>query len=92
MAWAAKYGVNVSERGEELTLRLGVLDGDNHREQVRRILREGLKLWKQASRGPAMYRAGHYRYQFEEQEHDLRSVEADRVTRTAGGWVWNTLR
>lgn len=84
--------MNVSPHSEDLTLRLGKLNGDSHREEVRRILREGLDLWEQANRDLAVYRAGHYRYCYQEQEHDLRSVEADRVTRTVGGQVWKTLR
>ena len=92
VAWAAKYGVNVSERSEELMLHLGEFDGGSHREEVRRILREGLDLWEQSNRDPAVYRSGHYRYHYQEREHDLRSAQADHMTRTVGGQVWKTLR
>ncbi len=91
-AWAAKYGVNYSKHDDELTLRLGEVDGDSHRKEVCRILREGLDLWEQANRDPTVYRAGHYHYRYREREHDLRSVEADKVTRTVTGRVWETLR
>jgi hypothetical protein len=92
IAWAAKHGVNVNERGEGLTLRLGELDSKFHRREARRILREGLDLWEQANRDPAVYRAGHYQYDYREPEHNLRSVEADMVTRTTNGRVWHVLR
>lgn len=92
VAWAAKHDVNVTERGDGLKLRLGEVDGENHRKEVSRILREGLKLWKRAHHDPAIYRAGRYRYSYQEKEHDLRSLEADIVTRTTGGRVWETLQ
>jgi predicted transcriptional regulator len=92
IAWAAKHGVNVNERGEGLTLHLGELDAESHRKEVRRLLREGLDLWEQANRDPAVYRAGYYQYQYQEREHDLRSVDADLVTRGVGGRVWEVIR
>jgi hypothetical protein len=91
VAWAAKHDVNVNERGDGLKLRLGEVDGDDHRKEVRRILREGFELWRRANRDPVIYRAGDYRYRYEEQEHDLRSIEADTVTQTVSGRVWETL-
>jgi hypothetical protein len=91
IAWAAKHGVNVNERGEGLTLRFGELDADSHREEVRRLLREGDYLWERANRDPAIYRAGRYRYHYREREHDLRSIEADFMTRTVAGRVWEAV-
>lgn len=37
VAWAAKHDVNVTEREDEVKLKLGEVDGDNHRKEVRRI-------------------------------------------------------
>ncbi|GAB6861199.1 MarR family transcriptional regulator [Haloplanus litoreus] len=91
ITWAASHGMNVTERGDELELRLGEVTGEDHRKEVRRILREGFKLWKQANRDPAVYRAGEYRYQYREKEHHLRSIESDMVTRRVTGRVWETL-
>jgi hypothetical protein len=91
IAWAAKHDMNVTERGDELELRLGEVNGEDHRKEVRRILREGFKLWKQANRDPAVYQAGEYRYHYREKEHHLRSIESDTVTRRVTGRVWETL-
>ncbi|WP_411964693.1 MarR family transcriptional regulator [Haloferax sp. YSMS24] len=92
VAWAATHGININERNDGMTLRLGRLDRDNHRREVRRILREGLRLWEQANRDPAIYRSGNYRYWYEELEHDLHSIDADLVTKTVCGPVWKTIR
>jgi predicted transcriptional regulator len=92
VAWTAKHDINHNERDDGLVLELGTLDSELHRHEVKRLLREGLKLWEQANRDPAVFRSGHYRYHYQEQEHNLRSVEANTVTRTVGGQVWQTLR
>ncbi len=92
IAWAAKHGINVNERDDAVSLKLGELDAEDHRKEVRRILREGLHLWEQANRDPAKYRAGTYRYHYREREHLLRSIDADGVTKTVGGQVWQAVR
>ena len=40
IAWAVKYDINVNERGDRLSLDLGELSAENHRQDVRRILRD----------------------------------------------------
>jgi hypothetical protein len=60
-------------------------------QEVRRILREGFKPWKQANRDQAIYRAGEYRYQDREKEHYLRSIGSGMVTRRVTGRAWETL-
>jgi len=92
IAWAAKHDINVRERGDDLTIDFGKLDADKHREQVRRLLREGLSLWETAKRDPAIYRAGTYRYHYEEATIGLKYAEAEQMTKTVGGRVWETLR
>lgn len=92
IAWAASHGINVNEQEDSVRLELGELDAENHDRELRRMLREGQRLWENAKRDPAIFRAGRYRYQIQEPEHDLRSVEASTVTRTVGGRVWEALR
>ena len=92
IAWAAKHGVNVNERDEGLRLQLGNLSENRHRAEVQWILREGLNLWEQANRDPAIYRAGRYRYHYQKPIHELRSIESNSVTQTVGGRIWETLR
>lgn len=92
IAWAAKHDINFEERGDGVTLRFGELEAEDHREEVRRLLREGLDLWERANRDPAKYRCGRYRYHYRETAHSLRSLDADLVTKTVGGRVWETLR
>jgi hypothetical protein len=91
-AWAAKHCVNFDDRSSGVRLDLGELDGENHREEVRRLLREGYRLWEEANRDLADFRAGKYRYRYREPEHTYQSLEADVVTRTVSGRVWETLR
>lgn len=92
MAWAATQDIALDEQEDELRLRIGELDAENHHREIRRILREGQQLWENAKRDPAIFRAGRYRYQIQEPEHDLRSIEANTVTRTIAGRVWEALR
>ena len=92
IAWAATHDIKLNERDDPIRLELGELDAENHDREVRRILREGQRLWENVKRDPAVFRAGRYRYQIQEPEHDLRSVEASTVTRTIGGRVWEALR
>ena len=92
IAWAAKHDVNVKERGDQVTLKFGELDSEEHRKEVKRLLREGADLWEQAKRDPAVFRAGTYRYRIEEAEHQLRSIEAETMFRTITGTVWDVLQ
>lgn len=87
IAWAATQGIALNEEDDEIHLKIGELDPENHHREVRRILREDRRFWENAKRDPAIFRAGRYRYQIQEPEHDLRSVEASTVTRTIGGRV-----
>ncbi|WEL27342.1 DUF7845 domain-containing protein [Haloferax volcanii] len=92
IAWAAKHDINFNERSSGVSLKLGKLDEENHRREVRRILREGLRLWEQAKRDPALYRAGNYRYQVEERANGLLYAESKSMTRTVCGKVWETIQ
>ena len=92
IAWAAKHDVNVKEREDEITLNFGELDSEDHRREVQRLLREGVNLWEQAKRDPAVFRAGTYRYTIQEAEHELRSIEAGTRSRPIIGRVWHVLQ
>lgn len=91
IAWAAKYGVNVREGNDSVSLDLGELPADKHRRELRRVLREGLSLWESCKRDSIVYRSGRYRYKISEPEHDLRSIEAEEVTKRFSGKVWEAL-
>lgn len=64
IAWAASHGVTVSERTDALQLDLGEVDAKNHDPEVRRILREGKRLWEGAKRDPTIFRSGRDCYGF----------------------------
>lgn len=84
--------MNVRERGEQVVLKFGELDSEEHRKEIKRLLREGANLWEQAKRDPAIFRAGNYRYKIQEAEHKLRSIKAETMSRTITGTVWDVLR
>ncbi|WP_240137466.1 MarR family transcriptional regulator [Salinigranum salinum] len=91
IAWAAKHDVRVNERDDSVFLDLGELSDEEHRKEVKRLLREGLSLWEDCKRDSVTYRSGRYRYRITEPEHELRSIEAEERTRTIGGRVWEAL-
>jgi predicted DNA-binding protein YlxM (UPF0122 family) len=59
IAWAEKHGVNYSENNNRMRIELGDVDGA---EEVRRILREGKRLWDAMNRDSTTFRESQVRY------------------------------
>jgi hypothetical protein len=74
IAWTEKYGVNYSDADDRATFELGEVEGA---EEVRRILREGKRLWDAMGRDPATFRAAkvEYRKQVGESYNYLEDTE-----------------
>jgi hypothetical protein len=64
LAWAEQYGVNYRD-GEAVEIEVAEVDahdGESHHSAVRRLLREGLSLWREMGRDEAAYRSGTVTY------------------------------
>lgn len=93
VAWAARAGVNHKERNGSVRLDFGHVDADNPRQKVKRLLREGYRLWEAMNRDPATFKAGKWVARWEETVGpDLRSVDVQQTkTVRKGGKVWRHL-
>jgi len=64
LAWAERYGINYTD-GEAVEIEVGEVephDGETRHSAVRRLLREGLSLWREMGRDEAAYRSGTVTY------------------------------
>lgn len=61
IAWCEKWGINYDEaRGDRLKIDLGKVDDT---ASVRRILRQGLRLWEGMQKDPVLFREASVRYE-----------------------------
>jgi hypothetical protein len=95
VAWAARNDLQVDDADDGVEIEFGDLSHrrDDPREVVRRLLREGYRLWQDMNRDPATFRMGSWRARWEEESGpDLKSVDLTE-TRTfhRSGKNWRTL-
>jgi len=79
IAWCEKYDLNYSDDDDRTTFELGQVDGA---EEVRKILREGKRLWDAMGRDAATFRSAKVRYAEEVGESYNYLPDDDRVKRT----------
>jgi len=86
IAWAAKHDIEVRDRSDAspLELEFGTVD------EIRRILREGLELWKQADLPEERYRMARVRFE-KEAESGLKSIDKTE-TKNFATRAWKVLR
>lgn len=87
VAWAEKHGLNHKRVDGDVAIELGQVkphDGQTAHQKVRKILREGLELWRDMGRDEAEFRAASVAYRY----HD----STISGTRMGAGTVWRLIR
>lgn len=94
-AFAAKH-FTFEERDDAVRIDFGRVetdDGESVHRKVQRLLREGYDLWTAMNRDEHVYRAGRYRYEYEETVTEYKSLDTTETeVVTEGGKVWQALR
>jgi len=97
IAWQESHGVNFSDTGDEVKVKLGSIEADTigkAYQKAREKLREGLQLWEDMNRDPAEFRCGRWSATAElpTETSRLRSVDDDSSQRRGlGDQIWRTL-
>ena len=87
VAWCGKYGVNYEDKSGDLRLDLGQVSS---RDEVRRILRSGFKLWQDMGRDSSVFRAARYTYE-RKQQSELNYLQPKNEWVTESGTVWQSI-
>jgi hypothetical protein len=96
VAWASQYAENFRERDDGLEIHFGTIEADSLEEatrEIRRMLREGKRLWGQARKDDMQWRQGTYRARVETPQYpDLRSLDGGTKTELVTGRLWEIER
>jgi hypothetical protein len=100
VSWAAQYCEGgLRERDDGVTLDFGTIQADSRkdaREQVKRMLREGTRLWREARNDEIQWRMGTWRAVYEYPpdtlERRLGYTDSDRTKRDVrSGKIWREM-